>query len=133
MYTFNIPSSSRDEFPSRSVPLTERLAVSEYKLGETGITIPKGMIISIPVYAMHKDSKFFPDPEKFDPDRFIQKEKSKREQYTYLPFGAGPRNCIGMRFALVEIKVCLAYILANYKISKCSQSSQTKVNFRHIC
>ncbi|GBL82520.1 Cytochrome P450 3A13, partial [Araneus ventricosus] len=109
---------------------TERLAVSEYKLGETGITIPKGMIISIPVYAMHKDSKFFPDPEKFDPDRFNQKEKSKREQYTYLPFGAGPRNCIGMRFALVEIKVCLAYILANYKISKCYQ---TKVNFRHIC
>ncbi|KAF8796723.1 Cytochrome P450 3A11 like protein [Argiope bruennichi] len=101
---------------------TERQAASEYKLGETGITIPKGMILTIPIYAMHRDPEFFPDPDKFDPERFNQENKSKREQYAFLPFGAGPRNCVGMRFALMEIKVCLAYIVANYKISRCPQT-----------
>ncbi|GFV77951.1 cytochrome P450 3A13 [Trichonephila clavipes] len=47
----------------------ERMAIAEYKLGDTGITIPKGMIVNIPAYAMHMDPKLFPDPEKFDPDR----------------------------------------------------------------
>ncbi|GBN61088.1 Cytochrome P450 3A4 [Araneus ventricosus] len=101
---------------------TEREAASEYKLGETGITIPKGMILTIPIYAMHRDPKFFRNPGTFDPDRFNQDEKSKREQYAFMPFGAGPRNCVAMRFALMEIKVCLAHILANYKISKCPKT-----------
>ncbi|GFR31291.1 cytochrome P450 3A8, partial [Trichonephila clavata] len=100
----------------------ERMAVADYKLGDTGITIPKGMIVTIPAYAMHRDPELFPDPEKFDPDRFTPEERTKRDPYAYLPFGAGPRNCVGMRFALMEIKVCLAIVIANFKINRCPQT-----------
>ncbi|GFQ99655.1 cytochrome P450 3A4 [Trichonephila clavata] len=101
----------------------ERQAVADYKLGDTNITIPKGMIVTIPAYAMHRDPNFFPDPEKFDPDRFTPEERVKRDPYAYLPFGAGPRNCVGMRFALMEVKVCLANVVANFKINRCSKTT----------
>ncbi|XP_055954114.1 cytochrome P450 3A8-like isoform X1 [Argiope bruennichi] len=100
----------------------ERHAESDYKLRDTGITIPKGMIVSIPVFAIHRDPKLWPDPELYNPDRFMPEEKAKRDPYSYIPFGAGPRNCVGMRFALTQIKVCLAHIIATFKISRCPQT-----------
>ncbi|GFR33569.1 cytochrome P450 3A24 [Trichonephila clavata] len=126
-YLDNVISETLRLFPP-AVRL-ERLAVSDYKLGETGITIPKGMILTVPAYAMHRDPELFADPEKFDPDRFKPEERSKIEPYAYLPFGAGPRNCVGMRFALMEIKVCLAYVIANFKINRCPQ---TKVPLEYL-
>ncbi|GFY77126.1 cytochrome P450 3A8 [Trichonephila inaurata madagascariensis] len=110
-YLDNVISETLRMFPP--AVRTERLADADYKLGDTGITIPKGMIVTIPVYAMHQDPEFFPKPEKFDPDRFTPEERAKRHPYSYLPFGAGPRNCVGMRFALIEIKVCLVTVIAN--------------------
>ncbi|GIX98717.1 cytochrome P450 3A8 [Caerostris darwini] len=100
----------------------ERSADADCKLGNTGITITKGMLITIPNYAIHRDPNLFPDPEKFDPDRFTTEERAKRDQYAYLPFGAGPRNCVGMRFALMEVKVCLAFVVANFEILRCSET-----------
>ncbi|GFX75015.1 cytochrome P450 3A11 [Trichonephila clavipes] len=55
-------------------------------------------------------------------ERFTVEERAKRDPYTYLPFGAGPRNCVGMRFALMEVKVCLAYVIANFKLLKCHRT-----------
>ncbi|PRD21810.1 UNVERIFIED_CONTAM: Cytochrome P450 3A8 [Trichonephila clavipes] len=107
----------------------ERVASEDYKLGDTGIVIPKHTIVTIPIYAIHRDPKYFPDPEKFDPDRFTPEERVKRSPYVFMPFGAGPRNCVGMRFALVEVKVCLAYVLSNFKIKK---SPQTKVPLEYL-
>ncbi|CAL1290446.1 unnamed protein product [Larinioides sclopetarius] len=106
----------------------ERQSVAEYTLGDTGITIPKNMLISIPVFAMHRDPEFFPNPDKFDPDRFTPEERQKRDPYCYQPFGAGPRNCVGMRFVLTEVKLCLAYVIANFKIKK-SPKTQVPLKF----
>ena len=80
-----------------------------------GISIPKGLEIVIPFYALHHDPEAWPEPEKFDPERFRGPAKDTRHPYQYLPFGAGPRNCIGMRFALMEIKITLVKILMKYK------------------
>ncbi|GBM27200.1 Cytochrome P450 3A24 [Araneus ventricosus] len=102
----------------------ERQCAVDYELGEQKIPIKKGMIITIPVYAMHRDSEFFPDAEKFDPDRWSAENKQKLEPYIYLPFGLGPRNCVGMRFALTEIKVAIAYAVLNFNIKR---SPKTKV------
>ena len=89
-----------------------------------GIHIPAGTEILIPLYALHHDPDAWQDPEKFDPERFRGPAKDARHAFQFLPFGAGPRNCIGMRFALMEIKIALVRILTRYKFV---QSSETQV------
>lgn len=77
------------------VPFTNRKCAMDYKVPNTKIVIKKGTGIIIPTYAFHLDPELFPDPEKFDPERFNKEEKVKRHPYAFLPFGEGPRNCIG--------------------------------------
>ncbi|XP_064477126.1 cytochrome P450 3A2-like [Ornithodoros turicata] len=89
----------------------ERMTRVDYTLGDTGVTVPKGCLIVAPVYAIHHDPENFPDPQKFDPTRFIGENLSSIRPYTYLPFGAGPLNCIGSRFALQAMKLCLLHVL----------------------
>ncbi|XP_030763147.1 cytochrome P450 9e2-like [Sitophilus oryzae] len=69
------------------------------------ITIDRGQIIWIPVQSIHMNPDYYPDPEKLDPERFSDENKSKLFPYTYLPFSIGPGNCIGMRYVLLEIKI----------------------------
>ena len=89
-----------------------------------GIHIPAGTEIVIPVYALHHDPEAWEDPEKFDPERFRGARKDAHHPFQFLPFGAGPRNCIGMRFALLEIKIALVKILMKYKFVR---SPETQV------
>ncbi|RZC39785.1 p450 domain containing protein [Asbolus verrucosus] len=70
----------------------------------------------MPTYAIHRDSQYFPDPERFNPERFSEENKGNIRPYTYLPFGSGPRNCIGSRFALLETKVLFFHILSHFEI-----------------
>ncbi|XP_055939927.1 cytochrome P450 3A21-like [Argiope bruennichi] len=121
-YLDNIISETLRIYPP--VTRLERLTTSDCKLGDTGITVPKGMVVTIPNHALQNDPKYFPNPEEFDPDRFTPEERGKRDPYVYLPFGSGPRNCVGMRFALMEVKACLAYVIANFKLQR---SPETKV------
>ena len=88
------------------------------------IPISKGMEIIIPFYALHHDLGAWKEPETFDPERFRSSVKDTRHPYQFLPFGAGPRNCIGMRFALMEIKIALVKILMKYKFVR---SPETQV------
>ncbi|XP_054926948.1 cytochrome P450 3A2-like isoform X2 [Dermacentor andersoni] len=90
-------------------PRLDRTTCQEYVLGDTGIRVPKDSIVTIPIYAMHRDPEFFPDPEKFIPERFNDENAGSIRPYSYLPFGAGPRNCIGMRMALQITKLCLLH------------------------
>uniref|UniRef100_A0A3Q4AK07 unspecific monooxygenase n=1 Tax=Mola mola TaxID=94237 RepID=A0A3Q4AK07_MOLML len=98
----------------------ERVAKETVKIN--GITIPKNMLVMIPIYALHRDPEFWPDPEEFKPDRFSKQNKQRINPYTYLPFGIGPRNCIGMRFALVIVKLALVEVLQNYSLSVCKET-----------
>ncbi|CAG2174824.1 unnamed protein product, partial [Oppiella nova] len=90
----------------------------DYRLGDTGITLKAGQQIEIPHYAIHLSDEYYPDPFKFDPDRFMPENKHLIKPYTYLPFGGGPRNCVGMRFALLQIKICLAHMVLKYQFFK---------------
>ncbi|KAG0429797.1 hypothetical protein HPB47_023283, partial [Ixodes persulcatus] len=89
----------------------ERSPVEDYVMTDTGIILPKNCVIIIPVYAMHYDPSNFEDPYKFDPERFSEENRGRIRPYSYLPFGAGPRNCVGMRFALQTIKLCLLHAI----------------------
>jgi cytochrome P450 family 6 len=78
------------------VPILNRECTKAYKIPDTDIVLEKGMLSVIPVLALHHDPKYYPEPERFDPERFSEEEKAKRHHYVYLPFGEGPRICIGM-------------------------------------
>ncbi|XP_036143624.1 cytochrome P450 9e2-like isoform X2 [Monomorium pharaonis] len=67
-------------------------------------------------YALHHDSKYFPNPSKFDPERFSEQNKDNILPYSYLPFGEGPRKCIGNRFALMETKILIARLLQKFTL-----------------
>jgi len=84
-------------FLSVLVPFLMLGCVHESKVKE--LTIPKGGQVFIPIYSIHRDPTIWPNPEKYDPERFSPEGKQSREPYLYFPFGSGPRNCIGMRFA----------------------------------
>ena len=81
-----------------------------------GIKIPKDSPVLIPAYSIHRDPSNYPEPEKFDPEHFSPAAKQLRNPYTYLPFGHGPHNCIGMRFVQVEMKLLLARMLKKYRL-----------------
>ena len=66
-----------------------------YKIPGTDTVLEKGIRVIIPVAPLHYDPMYYPEPNRFDPERFSEEEKQKRHHYVYLPFGEGPRICIG--------------------------------------
>jgi len=87
-----------------------------------GVKIPKGISVTFPVVAIHNDPEIWESPDKYDPERFTPDNKAGRHPYAFLPFGQGPRNCIGMRLALLEMKIALAAILQSLAPVKCEKS-----------
>ncbi|CAD5216569.1 unnamed protein product [Bursaphelenchus okinawaensis] len=94
------------------VPITQRQLVNEIQMG--GYTIPIGTTIHISPLVLHWNKKAFPNPEKFDPERFAEGKQIPPE---YIPFSAGPRNCIGQKFATREAKIMIAHLIYNFKIN----------------
>ncbi|XP_026675536.1 cytochrome P450 4C1-like isoform X1 [Ceratina calcarata] len=92
-------------FLSRS--LEEAVTLSNY-------LIPAHTIVNVHLYDTHRDPKFWPNPDVFDPERFTPENSHGRHPYSYIPFSAGPRNCIGQKFAMLELKATLAYLLFNF-------------------
>nr|CAD7194208.1 unnamed protein product [Timema douglasi] len=89
--------------------LREDVELDEY-------TLPKGANITIGAFALHRDPEYFPDPEKFDPERFSPENSQGRHPYQYVPFSAGSRNCIGQRFAMLEMKSTISKVLRTFKL-----------------
>ena len=117
----------------RKYPAVKRLervvGADEYKID--GVLLEKGVLVQIPTTAVHYNPEYYPDPERFNPDRFMPENKHLLVPYTYIPFGAGPRNCVGMRFAYQEIKFCLAKILIQFRFEP-TDKTPSKLDFKHF-
>ncbi|KAI1884630.1 hypothetical protein AGOR_G00228360 [Albula goreensis] len=87
-----------------------------------GVTIPKDMVVGAAILVMHRDPNLWESPESFRPERFSKENKESINPYAYLPFGAGPRNCIGMRFALLIMKLAVVKILQSFDIETCKET-----------
>ncbi|XP_005405488.1 PREDICTED: thromboxane-A synthase isoform X3 [Chinchilla lanigera] len=87
-----------------------------------GQQVPAGAVLEVAVGALHRDPELWPCPETFDPERFTAEAQQQRRPFTYLPFGAGPRSCLGVRLGLLEVKLTLLQILSRFRFDACSQT-----------
>lgn len=85
-----------------------------------GITIRKGVRVVIPIYRIHHDPKFYPEPEVFNPERFA--DRAAQNSVTFLSFGFGPRICLGLRLAMMEAKIAMVHILRSVKFVTCADT-----------
>ncbi|XP_032675967.1 cytochrome P450 4C1-like [Odontomachus brunneus] len=95
-----------------SVPIISRTCTEDVQLKP--YLVPEGTMVHLFIYGLHHDSNFWPNPEVFDPDRFLPENTQKRHPYAYLPFSAGSRNCIGQRFAMLELKALVASMVHKF-------------------
>ncbi|KAL6416858.1 hypothetical protein ACFW04_013125 [Cataglyphis niger] len=114
------------------VVFTDRFCNKNYKLppsqpGCKSVIVESGSLMMIPVYGLHRDPKYFPDPDKFDPERFSEENKDNIVPYTYLPFGHGPRKYIGNRFALMETKILMAHLLQKFILKRTEKTVEPVV------
>src|SRR5256714_3817697 len=91
-----------------------RRAVRDFKVGE--YVIPSRALVVVCQYAMHRDPRYFPDPEAFDPERFTPEARAARPQFSYFPFGGGPRRCLGEGFALMEGVLLIATLARVWRL-----------------
>uniref|UniRef100_A0A667YCV0 Thromboxane-A synthase n=1 Tax=Myripristis murdjan TaxID=586833 RepID=A0A667YCV0_9TELE len=87
-----------------------------------GQFLPKGATLEIPASFLHYDPEYWPEPEKFIPERFTPEAKANRHPFAYLPFGAGPRSCVGMRLAQLEMKMALVRLFRRFNVVTCSET-----------
>ncbi|KAJ3624406.1 hypothetical protein MTP99_018029 [Tenebrio molitor] len=103
--------------------VTDDVALENYIL-------PRGTTVLIPILHLHRDPDFWPDPLTFNPDRFLTEEVSKRHPYEYLPFSGGHRNCIGIRYAMLEMKTVLSTLLRHYRVVATTHTSISDIKLK---
>ena len=104
--------------------LLSRASREEYKIPGTDVVLPKGTNVWVNTIGIHMDPKHYETPGIFNPDHFSKESKGKRSPYAFVAFGQGPRNCIGMRLALLEAKIALATIVKQYRILPSAKNTE---------
>ncbi|KAM7305459.1 cytochrome P450 4V2 [Ixodes scapularis] len=95
-------------------PLIGRVLDEDLILG--GYKVPEGVMCFISLYSLHRNPKYFKDPESFIPERFMSEEIKARHPFSYIPFSGGSKNCIGQKFAMMEMKLIVAKVLRKYQV-----------------
>ncbi|XP_057340862.1 cytochrome P450 4g15-like [Microplitis mediator] len=98
------------------VPAIARQLNEDVKIATGGYVLPRGSTVIITPYQIHRLEEYYPNPEVFDPDRFLPEYTQNRHYYAYVPFSAGPRSCVGRKYAMLKLKVLISTILRNYRI-----------------
>lgn len=122
-YLDMVVSESMRIWPQGS--FSDRLVNKAYVLeGIDGhqVQLNVGDSVLLPTIGLHMDPQYFPDPEKFDPERFNDENKQNIHPGTYMPFGLGPRSCIASRFALMECKACIFQLVSSFRLEMCEKT-----------
>ncbi|KAL7297660.1 hypothetical protein TKK_0009326 [Trichogramma kaykai] len=108
------------KYPPGSVLV--RKSGASYTFSSKKVQIPKDITVMIPVWAIQRDPQIYPDPEKYDPERFSEENEKSRHPMNYLPFGDGPHNCIGSRFANYQTKIGIIVVINKFKLEVCDKT-----------
>jgi cytochrome P450 len=123
-YTRNVAEETMRLYPP--VWVLSRTAIGDDEMG--GFKIPAGSEILIFPYVTHRHPKWWAEPDKFDPERFLPERTLGRMRGSYLPFGLGPRTCIGLNFAMTEILVVLALIMQRFRLELAMDPAKMKLD-----
>ncbi|XP_055714122.1 cytochrome P450 6a8-like [Phlebotomus papatasi] len=99
-----------------------RRITQDYQVPGTKFVLKKDLRVIIPIHAIQNDPEIYENPDKFDPERFSVENSKNRHNAAFLPFGDGPRNCIGLRFGMMQVRVGLATVLRSFFIEMCSRT-----------
>lgn len=105
--------------------IAERVCNTDYEC--EGFRVKKGTAVMVPMWALHRNPEHFPNPEEFDPERFMPGNRENISTYALNLFGFGPRNCIGQRYGMDTLKLCLAKIFKEFRFEA---RQDTKVQFK---
>lgn len=108
------------------VPIIAREVQENVKLVSQPYTIPAGSTVVIGTYKIHRRKDIYDNPDEFNPDNFLPERTQNRNYYGFIPFSAGPRSCVGRKYAILKLKILLSTILRNFKIT----SSCTEADFK---
>lgn len=104
-----------------SLPFLVRECTEPYRMPGSNLTIEKGTIVQIPIFAVQRDKKYYLKPNEFDPTRFLNESTKLFTDCPYFPFGDGPRNCIGLRLGKLQTKIALITMLKNFNFDLSEQ------------
>nr|Q964R0.1 RecName: Full=Cytochrome P450 6k1; AltName: Full=CYPVIK1 [Blattella germanica]AAK57914.1 cytochrome P450 CYP6K1 [Blattella germanica] len=119
-YLHMVVSETLRKYPP--LPLLDRVCLQDYKVPGTDLIIERDTPVFIALLGLHRDPQYYPNPERYDPERFSEENKRQRKAYTYLPFGEGPHNCIGLRFGYMAVKTALVHMLAEFEVKPCKDT-----------
>jgi len=111
-YTRNVFSEAMRLYPP--IYAIARQAVAAFEIG--GCTVPADTLVLLSPYVMHRDARYYPDPERFDPGRWTSQNVAQRPRFAYFPFGGGPRGCIGQSYAQLEGVLVLATLAQHWRM-----------------
>ncbi|KAJ8952037.1 hypothetical protein NQ314_007611, partial [Rhamnusium bicolor] len=98
------------------------------KPDEKPVHIEKGTMVWFSIFGLHHDAQYYPDPERFDPERFSEENKPNLNMNAFLPFGAGPRGCLGNKLSTVKLKTIFYYILTHFEIVPVKETKPIELN-----
>lgn len=98
------------------VPIIAREINTDLKLVSGDYTVPAGCTVVVATIRMHREESIYPNPDTFNPDNFLPENTANRHYYAFVPFSAGPRSCVGRKYAMLKLKIVLSTILRNFRV-----------------
>ncbi|XP_068157387.1 probable cytochrome P450 6d5 [Drosophila tropicalis] len=114
-----------------ALPILNRECTKDYQLPNSSLTIKKGTPIVISLMGLHRDEQHFPNPMSYEPERFTEEHRNYNPT-AYMPFGEGPRQCIGVRMGKVNVKIALAKILSTFNLEPCQEKREIEFTIHGI-